>query len=697
MKSIINDKSLNILLIEDNKGDTRLIQTILAKADNFRFSLDLAENLKKALKLFNEKDFDVVLLDLALPDSRGLKTLYKVKDQISNAPIVILTGNDDEEIALSAVRNGAQDYLVKEQTDSALLIRSIRYAIQRKSSENKIKHLNATLLTLRSVNKLISFEKDHNKLCQKVCDEFIKRGYHIARIILMDETGGFSKLVETSSGESLMELKEFLKKGELPECARKALKTGDLVVIEDVKSECKNCPFRGKIPGKGGIVTPLKHEERTYGLLLVHVLKSFINDINDIEEHRLFRELAGDIAMGLHSIELGKKQKKTEEDKKSIQAQLLQSQKMEAIGKLAGTIAHDFNNLLTAIIGYGHLLYDDMEKEDPRTKMLEEILNAGKRAAGLTSQLLAFSRKTPIKLEALNLNSIIAKIEGMIDRLIGEDIIFSSKLEEELPNIKGDAIQIEQVIINLIVNARDAMPKGGKLKVKNEKVSISDKDITKIPYSRKGDFICLSVTDTGKGIAKEKISKIFDPFYTTKKTGTGLGLSVVNEIIKKQKGWTSVESEPGKGTTFKIYLPACYEKKKTKDKSIINLKDLQGKGETILVLEDEDITRKFINKVLKGNGYNVMQAKSIKEASEIMKKKRGKIHMLFSDVVLSDGSGLQFAEEAINKDKELKVILSSGYISEKAELSRIAEKKFKFLEKPYDIQDLLRKVKGNFS
>jgi PAS domain S-box-containing protein len=389
--------------------------------------------------------------------------------------------------------------------------------------------------------------------------------------------------------------------------------------------------------------------------------------------------------------------KKAEEEKEKINLQLLQAQKMESVGRLAGTIAHDFNNLLTAIIGYGHLLYDEMEKEDPRSKMLGEILNAAKRAAGLTSQLLAFSRKNPIKLEILDLNSIITEFVDMIDRLIGEDIVFSSNLEEGQTNTKGDATQIEQIILNLVVNARDAMPEGGKLTIKTEKISINDEDARKLPCARKGDFICLSVTDTGKGIDKETISKIFDPFYTTKKTGTGLGLSVVNEIIKKQKGWINVESKPGKGTTFKIYLPACHEKKTIKSKGLIDLADLQGRGETVLVIEDEKITRRFITKVLNENGYKVLQAASIEEASEHMKKKQKEIQMLFSDVVLTDGSGLQFAEESINKNKNLKVILSSGYTDEKAELSSIAKKKFKFLEKPYEVQDLLKKVKETFT
>ncbi len=384
---------------------------------------------------------------------------------------------------------------------------------------------------------------------------------------------------------------------------------------------------------------------------------------------------------------------KVKQDKKRMQAQLLQAQKMEAIGKLAGGMAHDFNNLLTAIIGYGHLLYDEIASEDPKREILEEILNAASQAAGLTKQLLSFSRKNHVKLEVLDLNSIVDEMEGMIDRLIGEDIEFAKDIEEKELNIKVDSTQLEQVILNLIVNARDAMPRGGKLTVVTEKVVIGDKEKHKIPYSRAGDFACLSVIDTGVGMEKKNIRKIFDPFYTTKRTGTGLGLSVVHGIIKKLKGWINVESMPGEGTTFKIYLPLSHKKKTKKKKEFTAVSDLKGKGESILVVEDEEVTRKFITKILRANGYSVLEAESIEEATKTFNNNQDEIKMIFSDVVLSDGSGLEFAEEIIAKDKNIKILLSSGYIDEKAELSRIAEKEFEFLEKPYNGQELSKKIR----
>jgi two-component system cell cycle sensor histidine kinase/response regulator CckA len=363
------------------------------------------------------------------------------------------------------------------------------------------------------------------------------------------------------------------------------------------------------------------------------------------------------------------------------------------VGRLAGTIAHDFNNLLTAIIGYGHLLYDEVKSGDPKKEMLEEILNAANRAAGLTSQLLSFSRKNPVKLEVLNLNSIVAEIEGMIDRLIGEDIEFLSCLEEKGLNVKVDATQLEQIVLNLIVNARDAMPRGGKLTVKTEKVVIGDEEMSKIPCSYAGDFACLSIIDTGVGMEKESILKIFEPFYTTKKTGTGLGLSVVNEIIKKLHGWINVESESGKGTTFKAFLPLSCEEKTIKDKKPVGILELQGDGALILVVEDEKITRNFIVKVLRENGYSVLETETIEEARKKFNVRENEIKMVFTDVVLSDGNGLEFAEDIISKNKEMRILLSSGYIDEKAKLSHIAQKKFRFLGKPYDVLKLLRAVK----
>ncbi len=385
--------------------------------------------------------------------------------------------------------------------------------------------------------------------------------------------------------------------------------------------------------------------------------------------------------------------KKAEEEKEKINLQLFQAQKMESVGRLAGTIAHDFNNLLTVIIGYGSLLLDEIPGDDSKREMLEEILYAANQAARLTGQLLAFSRKGPTKLEVMNLNSVVNEVKDMIDRLVGEDIVSSGDIAEDSMNIKGDITQIKQVVLNLIVNARDAMPEGGELYIKTEKVTIGDSEISGIPYSYAGEFVCLTVSDTGIGMSEEELSKIFAPFYTTKENGTGLGLSVVQEIIKKHEGWINVESEPGKGAAFKIYIPLSYEEEELKNKSDIPLSELRGAGETILIVEDEEITRTFLSRVLKENGYSIFETDSIEEAKRIFEKNEEEIKMVFSDVILADGSGLAFVEELFSENQNIRILLSSGYISDKVEILNVAKEKFDFLEKPYDVAQLLRKVK----
>ncbi|MEJ2307332.1 MAG: ATP-binding protein, partial [candidate division WOR-3 bacterium] len=242
-------------------------------------------------------------------------------------------------------------------------------------------------------------------------------------------------------------------------------------------------------------------------------------------------------------------------------------------------------------------------------------------------------------------------------------------------------------------NARDAMPEGGELYIKTEKVTIGDSEISGIPYSYAGEFVCLTVSDTGIGMSEEELSKIFAPFYTTKENGTGLGLSVVQEIIKKHEGWINVESEPGKGSAFKICIPLSYEEEELKNKSDVPLSELRGAGETILIVEDEEITRTFLSRVLKENGYSIFEADSIEEAKRIFEKNEEEIKMVFSDVILADGSGLAFVEELFSENQNIRILLSSGYISDKVEILNVAKEKFDFLEKPYDVSQLLRKVK----
>ena len=388
-------------------------------------------------------------------------------------------------------------------------------------------------------------------------------------------------------------------------------------------------------------------------------------------------------------------QKKAEKDRKKLQTQLLQAQKMEAIGVLAGGVAHDFNNLLTVIQGYSDFLIQKLKQDDPIYQILKEIRQASVRAADLTHQLLLFSRREPMARVPINLNTILESMAKMITRLIGENIIINISLDPNLWAVSGDTGTLEQVIMNIAVNARDAMPEGGSITFKTENITLDETYCNVIPDARPGRFICLSIEDTGIGINNETIMHIFDPFFSTKEVGkgTGLGLSVAYGIIKQHEGWINVYSEHGQGTIFKIYLPAADEKPIEKEKYQVSIAELKGNGERILLVEDEMDVRKYVTKILKENGYTLFTAANAKEAIDIFNSEGGKFYLLFTDVVLPGKSGVELATYLLSLKPELKVLFASGYLDQKSQYDIIHEKEFPFIRKPYTLSDLLKAIK----
>ena len=387
--------------------------------------------------------------------------------------------------------------------------------------------------------------------------------------------------------------------------------------------------------------------------------------------------------------------KETEKELLKSEERFLQAQKMEAIGRLAGGVAHDFNNLLTIITGNSDLLLDELEKGDPKRNDIEEIYKAGERATGLTRQLLAFSRRQMLQPKVLDIDAVVGETEKMLRRLIGEDIELVTILGPALGRVKADPGQVVQIIINLAVNARDAMPKGGRLTIKTENV-ILDEDMCKvIPESRPGGFICLAFEDTGVGMDKATLNQIFEPFFSTKGPGegTGLGLSTVYGNVKQHDGFINVYSEPGQGSTFKVYLPILSIKQERKSKGISALERFQGHGERILLVEDEEGVRKFAKKALSKNGYEVLEAKNAQEALNLFEKEKGAFHLVLSDVVLPDQNGIQLVDQLLSRNQGLTVLLSSGYSDQKSQWPVIYERNFQFLKKPYNTLTLLQAVK----
>ena len=392
--------------------------------------------------------------------------------------------------------------------------------------------------------------------------------------------------------------------------------------------------------------------------------------------------------------------KKAQREKELAQAQLIQSQKMEAIGTLAGGVAHDFNNYLMTILGSIDLIELKGSLPENLAKHVSDIKNAAELSAALTRQLLAFSRRQMLETANVDLNAVITDIQKMLKRLIGEYIQLKTNLAPDLKSVNADFGQMEQIIMNLAINARDAMPNGGSLYVETANVSINESYCQQVRYAKPGEFVRLTVEDNGEGMDPEIVKKIFDPFFSTKAVGqgTGLGLSVVYGVVKQHKGWINVYSEPNRGTIFKIYMPAASwapgEETKDAAKDPSAAADLyRGNQERILLIEDQADVRNVVASALKMNDYWVKETESISQALKYLEQEDVKFDLVFSDVVLPDGNGIDFAEYVSRKYPHIKILLSSGYTEEHSRPDKIAKKEFHFLQKPYQIIAMLEIVK----
>ncbi len=378
---------------------------------------------------------------------------------------------------------------------------------------------------------------------------------------------------------------------------------------------------------------------------------------------------------------------------KRIEERIRELQKMEALGRLAGGIAHDFNNLLTIILGNSELLLEKIKPEDPDYEKLRAIFETAEKASSLTSQLLTFSRgKVPVE-SNFNPNTLIQKISKFIKRVIGEDVHLKLNLSPEVEFVKSDPIQLEQVILNLAINARDAMPEGGTLTILTEPAELKPEDCRVNPEAVPGKYAVISVCDSGAGIPPEILDRIFEPFFSTKETGSGLGLSIVYGIVKQAGGQILVDSETGKGTTFRIYLPASREKENslsTKDKREEKITH-EGKGK-IMVIEDDLSVLDFIKDLLELYGYEVITASSGEEAISKAEESKGEFDILISDIILPQKSGVEAVKEILKVSPKIKIIFISGYPAHR--ISQILEfKDADFLPKPFTPSMLIEKIK----
>jgi two-component system cell cycle sensor histidine kinase/response regulator CckA len=404
--------------------------------------------------------------------------------------------------------------------------------------------------------------------------------------------------------------------------------------------------------------------------------------------------MKGNLKRLIPAVQRELRERKAHNERKRLEQQLNQAQKMEAVGQLAGGIAHDFNNLLGVIIGYSELVLDRLDQDSPAQRYVTEIKRAGVRAASLTRQLLTFSRQQVLEPRVMNLNTAVAEMEKMLRRLIGADIDLETRLGSDLGAVKADPGQIEQVVLNLAVNARDAMPRGGKLTIETSNVDLDEIHAQLHPHLVPGRFAMLAVTDNGTGMSLETQTHIFEPFFTTKGVGkgTGLGLATVYSVVKQSDGFIDVYSELRQGTTFKIYLPLVQEAVKATDNRPCEVTDDRG-SETILLVEDSESLRKLTCLLLKDCGYAVIETANGAEALAIAERETSPIQLLVTDVIMPVMGGHELSKRLKAVRPELQVLYLSGYTDAAIVRNGVLEPGLALLQKPFTKKALVRKVR----
>jgi two-component system cell cycle sensor histidine kinase/response regulator CckA len=601
----VDAAQVKVLLIEDDPVDARLITDMLAHSDVASFAVKCVERLADGLEFLDQADEDVLLLDLNLPDSQGFETFARAYAKAPHMPIIPLTGLGDTAMGLRALREGAQDYLVKGEIDGSLLGRAIRYAVERKRTKDALRREHDFATTL--------LETAH------------------ALIVVLDTEGRVVQL--NPFAERLTGWCEDEVRGQ---------SWFDIFVTEDVGGD-----LRERYAEFLKAQEPAEHENpivtREGRTRLVRWYNSPLRDASGAP--------TGMLAIGYDVTELREKEE-----------QLRHAQKMEAVGRLAGGIAHDFNNQLTVVTGYSDLLLAAVPPDDPMRERIVEIHRAAMRAATLTNQLLAFSRRQVLNPQTINLNMIVGEMASPVARMIGEDVRLSIIPGADLGNVRADPLQVEQAVMNLIVNARDAMPHGGELAIETANAELDAAQVEGDLEAPPGSYVMLAVSDSGAGIPAHMVDKIFEPFFTTKPDGegTGLGLSMVYGFVKQSGGHIQVETRPGKGTTFRLYLPRA---EADVDMPVLGLParpPQRGTG-TILIVEDEEAVRQILVRVLRESGYTVLETANAREALPIGEHYDGPIDLLVTDVVMPETSGPEVAKRLAAIRPDMRVLYVTGY------------------------------------
>ncbi|MEH2408838.1 hybrid sensor histidine kinase/response regulator [Nostoc sp.] len=748
-------KNIKVLLVEDNSGDVFLLQEFLKEVTTVVVNLIPVERLSEALNHLANEIFDVILLDLSLPDSQGLETFVTAHHQAKATPIIVLTGLDDETLAIRAMQQGAQDYLVKGQVTGDLLVRSMRYAIERQRADNALRHSEERFRVALKNSPIFVYNQDRElrytwvynpsdgllveeMLGKKDLDIIpvedaerlttIKRGVlttgigtrEEVSIRIKDTTRYYDLTVEPLRNEShevvgvtcasidISEQQAALRERKLAqekirEQAALLDVTTDAICVRDLNNQ---------------IIFWNKGAEALYGWQATEVWgKNASELLYDEPSPEIEAALLQVISKGKWQGELTKLTKTDKEilvasrwslvcdeqgkpksiltvdtditEKKHLEAQLFRAQRLESIGTLASGIAHDLNNILTPILAGAQLLPLKFPDADKRTRHLLEILEINaRRGADLVKQVLSFARGVEGKRITLQLKHLIVEVAKILKETFPKSIEISTDVPQDLWMVSGDSTQLHQVLMNLCVNARDAMANGGSLSISGENLLIDQNYARRNLEAKEGSYTVITVSDTGVGIPKEILDRIFEPFFTTKDVGqgTGLGLSTVLGIIKSHGGFVNVYSERGSGTSFKVYLPAVGGMETFSPE---DLPPQTGNGELILVVDDETAIQEITRTSLETHNYKTLIASDGIEAIALYAKNMDKISVVLMDIMLPSLDGLTAIRTLQKINPQVRIIASSGLMSDN-KLSAVAAIGVNtFLSKPYTVNELL--------
>ncbi|HYM76812.1 MAG TPA: ATP-binding protein [Candidatus Dormibacteraeota bacterium] len=634
---------LQVLLVGRQEEDFFLIREILERNRSMLAAdLEHARSLDDAKTMLQQKPYGLILFEHDEGDVEAVHLVAEFLHAGVSVPFILLTEDADEKTVAEIITSGTWNCVAKSRLDGATLVRTIRNTVALHSLQQE---QHSAEESLRKLSRAVEQSADSVVITDRYgVIEYVNPAFETLTGYSGDEARGRTPRI-LKSGEQGPEVYQELWKTILAGNVFRGIlvnrkKNGDLYYVKE-----SVCPVRDP----DGQIT------------------HFISNGRDLTERM------------------------------RLEAQLVQAQKMDAIGRLAGGVAHDFNNLLTIITSYSELALDAVPPHSPLETKLHEILLAARRAAELTRQLLAFSRKQPQALRVVEINDVVGNIAKTLPRLIGEDIQFSFTPGGNLGRVRIDPVQLEQVLMNLAANARDAMPQGGHFHIETSEVQLDDDYVHDKPaVIPKGHYALITVSDDGSGIPHEDLPHIFEPFYTTKPAGkgTGLGLATVYGIVKQNKGFIWVYSEKGSGTVFKIYLP-CVKARARNDEAESHTPEGETRGtETVLLVEDEQAVRSATAEFLRLQGYNVIEAKDGVDAFSLAQGYSDTIHLLITDVVMPNMSGGELANALAKVRPDTKAVFVSGYAGKTVLDHKVVDLKTNFLQKPYTLKQLALKARA---